>query len=135
MYKDIGIDMKIEAVNENTYLERIVAKQFDAFLGGYQLGYATDLSFALHSTSILSGGNYTSYKDEQMDELLQQAFLAPTQTAVDAYQKLQQYFVKQTPYISLYFKKAVLITHNEIKGDIKPTPLNVFANVEKWSRK
>ena len=135
MYNEIGIDMKIEAVNEDIYLERIMAKQFDAFLGGYQLGYATDLSFALHSSSILGGGNYTSYKDEHMDELLQQAFLATPQMVVDAYQKFQQYFVKQIPYISLYFKKAVLITHNEIKGEIKPTPLNVFANVEKWMRK
>lgn len=135
MYKEIGIDLKIEAVNETTYLERIQTKQFDAFLGGYQLGYATDLSFALHSSSVLSGENYTSYKDAQMDELLQQAFLATPTTIMDAYQKLQQYFVKQTPYISLYFKKSVLLTHNEIKGDVKPTPLNVFANVEKWTRK
>lgn len=135
MYKEIGIDLKIEAVNETTYLERIQTKQFDAFLGGYQLGYATDLSFALHSSSILSGENYTSYKDPQMDELLQQAFLATPTTILDAYQKLQQYFVKQTPYVSLYFKKSVLMTHNEITGDIKPTPLNIFANVEKWVRK
>ncbi|ADZ83779.1 peptide ABC transporter substrate-binding protein [Cellulosilyticum lentocellum] len=135
IYKEIGIDLKVEAVNETTYLERIQTKQFDAFLGGYQLGYATDLSFALHSSSILNGENYTSYKDPQMDELLQQAFLATPEAAIDAYQKLQQYFVKQTPYISLYFKKSVLITHNEIQGDIKPTPLNIFANVEKWTRK
>ena len=132
MYKEIGIDMKVETVDEKTYLDRIIANQFDAFLGGYQIGYATDLSFALHSGSIAESGNYTNYKDGEMDSLLQKAFTAPRDEIYDAYQDLQQYFIKQTPFISLYFKKSVLMTKNMIKGDIRPTPTNVFANVEAW---
>ncbi len=132
MYKSIGIDMQIEVVDEKTYMDRISANQFDAFLGGYQIGYATDLSFALHSNSIAKSGNYTNYKDTQMDELLQKAFIASNDNKYEAYQDLQQYFIKQTPVVSLYFKKSVLMTKNNIVGDIKPTPLNVFSNVEVW---
>lgn len=132
MYADVGIEMQIDIVEKDVYLSRLVAKQYDAFLGGWQLSYAMDLSFAFHSASILNGENYISYKDEKMDELLQQAFLATNNTIYDAYSKLQQYFASTNPYISLYFKKSVLMTKNTIGGDIEPTPLNIFSNVEKW---
>ena len=132
MYQQVGIDMKIEIVDSQTYMDRIKANQFDAFLVGYQIGYATDLSFALHSKSIAESGNYTNYNDKQMDELLQKVFIAPNDKVYEAYQKLQQYFIKQTPFISLYFKKSVLVTKNSIEGDIKSTPTNVFYNVESW---
>lgn len=133
MYTEIGIDMQVDVVEKETYLSRLSAKQYDAFLGGWQLSYALDLSFAFHSTSILKGENYISYKDEQMDALLKEAFLATDDTISEAYNKLQQYFATTNPYISLYFKKSVLMTQNTIGGNIKPTPLNVFANVEEWT--
>lgn len=132
MYADVGIEMQIDILEKDVYLSRLVAKQYDAFLGGWQLSYAMDLSFAFHSASILNGENYISYKDEKMDELLQQAFLTTNNTIYDAYSKLQQYFASTNPYISLYFKKSVLMTKNTIGGDIEPTPLNIFSNVEKW---
>ena len=133
MYKEIGIEMTVETVEQETYLSRITSKQYDAFLGGYQLSYALDLSFILHSASVLKGENYTGYTDSQMDELLQQAFVATPNQVEAAYSKLQQYLETMNPYVSLYFKKSVLLTKNSIKGEIKPTPLNVFANVEKWT--
>ena len=133
MYADVGIDMQIDIVEKDVYLSRLIAKQYDAFLGGWQLSYAMDLSFAFHSASILNGENYISYKDEKMDELLQQAFLATNNTIYESYSKLQQYFTTTNPYISLYFKKSVLMTKNTIGGTIEPMPLNVFANIEKWT--
>lgn len=133
MYAEVGIDMQIDIVEKDVYLSRLVAKQYDAFLGGWQLSYALDLSFAFHSKSILSGENYINYKDEKMDELLQQAFLATSDTINEAYSQLQHYFASTNPYISLYFKKSVLMTKNIIGGNLEPTPLNVFANVEEWT--
>lgn len=132
MYKEIGVEMKIEEVDKVTYLNKIKAKDYDAFLGAYQLSYATDLSFALHSGSIVGGENYTGYQDEKMDHLLQQAFAANSNNILEAYSQLQQHFEEVNPYVSLFFKKSVLITKNNITGDIHPTPLNVFANIEKW---
>ncbi len=135
MYAEVGIDMQIEVVDKSTYLTRLDNQQYDAFFGGWQLSYALDLSFAFHSSSILNGENYIGYKSEKMDELLQQAFLATGESVYDAYAQLQEYFVKTNPYLSLYFKKSVLMMKDKIGGEIKPTPLNVFANVEKWTIK
>ncbi len=132
MYKEIGIEVSVEMAGKEDYLSKIEAKQYDAFLGGWQLSYALDLSFALHSAKIVSGQNFVNYKDEKMDELLQQAFVAPENNKASSYSKLQQYFVQENPYISLYFKNKVLITKAKLSGNIKPTPLNIFANIEEW---
>lgn len=134
LYAEIGIEITIEEVDKETYFSRITNKQFDAFLGGFKLSYATDLSFALHSNYISGGENYVGYNDETMNELLQKAFLATETTKAEAFNKLQQYFITQNPYISLYFKKSVMMTSSQIKGNIHPTPLNIFANVEEWTK-
>lgn len=132
MYSEVGINMEIEIVDKSTYLTRLTNKQYEAFLGGWQLSYAIDLSFAFHSSNILKGENYINYKSESMDELLQEAFLATGDNVNTAYAQLQQYFATTNPYISLYFKKSVLMMKNKVAGTIKPTPLNIFANVEEW---
>ena len=134
LYAEIGIEVNIEEVDKETYFNRITNKQFDAFLGGFKLSYATDLSFALNSNYANGGENYVSYTDQTMNDLLQKAFLATETTKAEAFNKLQQYFITQNPYISLYFKKSVVMTSSQIKGNVKPTPLNIFANVEEWTK-
>lgn len=134
LYAEIGIEVTVESVDKETYFNRIMNRQFDAFLGGFKLSYATDLSFALNSNRISSGENYVGYNDEAMNELLQKAFLANEETKAEAFSKLQQYFITKNPYISLYFKKSVMMTSSQIKGTVHPTPLNIFANVEVWTK-
>ncbi|MGL4735877.1 MAG: peptide ABC transporter substrate-binding protein, partial [Cellulosilyticaceae bacterium] len=133
MYRDVGIEVSIELVDEATYMERIYNKQFDAFLGGWKLSYIPDLSFAFHSSQVTTGDNFISYKDQKMDQLLHEVFVASPLQMEDAYSKLQTYFAEQNPYVSLYFRNSALITKKHIQGTIEPDPLNCYANVEKWS--
>lgn len=132
MYEQIGVGVTLDVVDKETYLTKVYGKQYDAFLGGWKLSYMMDLSFAFHSTQSVSGDNFVSYQDNQMDELLKQAFVAKPESMLDSYVKLQKYFAEKNPYISLYFRNGALITKKQITGDIKPTPLNIYANVEKW---
>lgn len=129
MYGEIGINLKIEEVDKETYLTRLQANQFDAFLGAWQLSYALDLSFAFRSPG---SQNYGNFSDAQMNVLLQNAFVAPSNTVNNAYEALQEYFVETIPCISLYFKHGVLITKAKVGGTVRPTPTNIFANVEEW---
>lgn len=129
MYAEVGIHLKIDEVDKETYLQRLEARQFDAFLGAWQLSYALDLSFAFRSGS---AQNYGNYSDAQMDTLLQQAFVASSKDIDKAYEALQDYFIETIPVISLYFKHGVLITKAKVGGTVEPTPTNIFANIEEW---
>jgi peptide/nickel transport system substrate-binding protein len=132
MYEQIGIEVNLAKVDKNTYLTRIYSKQYDAFMGGWKFSYMMDLSFAFHSTQILGGDNFISYQSSEMDELLQNAFRSSPNQITEAYSLLENYFSKNNPYISLYFRNGALITKNQIGGEIIPSPLNIYASVEKW---
>ena len=132
MYAQVGIDVIIEAVDRETYLNRLYNKEFEAFLGGWKLSYIPDLTFAFHSAQVNGGDNFVSYEDAKMDELLQAAFVSTPDQIEEAYKNLQEYIAEQNPYISLYFRNAALITKKHITGTIDPDPLNIYANVEEW---
>lgn len=135
MYKELGIEMHIDQVESEVYKERIYSKQFDAFLGGWKLSYIPDITFAFHSSQILSGDNFISYSDQMMDELIKTAFMSHPDQIVEAYGNLQQYIAEQNPYISLYFKNGALITKKKIVGNIQPDPINFYSNIEEWQIK
>lgn len=132
MYEQIGVGITLSIVDKETYLSKVYGKQYDAFLGGWKLSYMMDLSFAFHSTQSVSGDNFVSYQDPQLDELLKQAFVAKPDYILEPYVKLQRYFAEKNPYISLYFRNGALITKKQIEGNIKPMPLNIYANIEEW---
>ena len=135
MYKEIGIEVTIDEVDSETYRNRIYSKQYEAFLGGWKLSYVPDFTFAFHSSQITGGDNFVSYNDPKMDELLAQAFSASPLEVVAAYAPLQHYIAEKNPYISLYFRNGALVTQKKITGNIQPTPLNIYANIEEWELK
>lgn len=132
MYQEVGIEVTIEKTDAATFKERIYNKQFEAFLGGWKLSYVPDVTFALHSSQIEGGDNFVSYNNSTMDQYIQAAFSSHPDKIVEAYSKLQQYIAEQNPYISLYFKNGALITKKKVGGNIQPSPINTYSNVEEW---
>ncbi|HHX61909.1 MAG TPA: peptide ABC transporter substrate-binding protein [Epulopiscium sp.] len=133
MYKDVGVTLEILEVDEAAFVERVQNKQYDLFLGGWDLSVIPDLSFAFHSAYADTGTNYGNYKNEKMDNLLKEAFNAKSNEQLkEVYSKLQLYISEQLPYLSLHFRTAALITNEKIKGDIKPHHMNVYQNIYEW---
>lgn len=133
MYKDIGITLEIVAVDEAVFVERIQNRQYDLFLGGWELSIIPDLSFAFHSSYAKTGTNYGDFVNDEMDQLLKEAFVAKSnQQLKEAYSKLQMYISEQLPYLSLHFRTSALITSEKIKGEIKPHHMNIYQNIHEW---
>lgn len=133
MYKDIGVTLEIIEVDEASFMEKIKNRQYDMFLGGWDLSIIPDLSFAFHSENASIGTNYGNYTNEKMDNLLREAFNAKSNEQLkQAYSKLQIYIAEQLPYLSLHFRTAALITNEKIKGEIKPHHMNMYQNIHEW---
>ena len=121
MLGELGIKVNLEEVTKEDFLVRLQEKNFDAFLGGWKLSPIPDFSFAFHSSQIENGSNFISFKSEQMDNLLANAFTAVGEENMKtAYDELQKYISDELPYISLYFRNAALITNDKIQGELKP---------------
>ena len=133
MLSELGMSIRVEEVSQEEFLNRLQTKNFDAFLGGWKLSPVPDFTFAFHSSQIEEGTNYVSFRSEQMDALLHQAFTAVGEEKMkNAYGNLQKYISDELPYISLYFRTAALITNEKIKGEIKPKKECIIGNIQDW---
>lgn len=133
MLSEVGINVQVEEVTQEEFLNRLQSKNFDAFLGGWKLSPIPDFTFAFHSSQIDGGANYVSFRSEQMDTLLKQAFTAVGEEKMkNAYGNLQKFIADELPYISLYFRTAALITNEKIQGEIKPKKESIIGNIQDW---
>lgn len=106
---------------------------FDVALLGWQLSNVIDLSFAFHSTQIKQGSNFIRYSDEKMDTLLEEAFNAENrEKKKESYGRLQEYIVKELPYVSLFFRNESLLVDIKVSGNIEPNFNNVYNKIEQW---
>ncbi|WP_416197673.1 MAG: Peptide/nickel transport system substrate-binding protein [Sporanaerobacter sp.] len=129
-------DKLTEEMIENdweTFRGKLDRGNFDVALLGWQLSSVPDLSFAFHSSQIQYGTNFISYQDEEMDELLVEAFSAPNrEMKKNAYDKLETKIVEELPYVSLFFRNKALLLDKKVKGNIEPQFYNIYDNIEEW---
>lgn len=131
--QEIGIQLTIEEVAFDVYTSRLAERDFESILGGWRLSLIPDLTFAFHTSQAEAGTNYISYRSPEMDNLLQQAFLAQGDAGMKkAYRDLQQYIIEELPYISLYFRTSAVLTSNRVRGDVQPTKDYIYGNIQDW---
>ncbi|WP_058485060.1 ABC transporter substrate-binding protein [Defluviitalea phaphyphila] len=133
MLKEVGINIEIEEVSQQEFINRLQTKNFDAFLGGWKLSPIPDYTFAFHSSEIEEGTNYISFRSDTMDNLIKQTFVAIKEEDIkSAYDNLQKFIAEELPYVSLYFRTAALITNDKIQGEINPNKDFYMNNIEDW---
>lgn len=128
----IGIKLEVELLEWEEFNTRVNRGDFDILLGGWDLSYITDLSFAFHSSQV-GGSNFIFYSNETMDELLETVIRAPNSTAKEeGYRQLQKHIIEELPYMSLFFKNGSIVVRNKVKGEFKPNNYNLFNGIEGW---
>jgi len=132
---NIGMEITLEAVNFDEYTERLKNKDFDMFVGGFNLSVFPDLSFAFHSSSIDSGSNFFSYSDPELDAMLRDVLSATNViTLTAAVSGAQRRINEELAVVSLTFRKSVLLTNTRLKipEDTAPMMNNVFSGIREW---
>ena len=127
--RDAGIAVNIVNVPFYQYTANITNRNFDMFIGEYNVLTDLDFAFMLHSRT-----NPFGLQDTVLDGLLGNAQTNPHDTAT-AYSALQQHFIDTVPLIGLYYQKSILIYSPRLGGE--PTPLfhNVFYGIGNlWAR-
>lgn len=131
--KTIGFDVSINVEPFEVYSQKLQERDYDIFIGGWQFSVVPDYSFMLHSNQASNGTNYASYKNEQMDELLNSAYSAVKEEDVKvAYSNLQKYIAEEIPYLSLVFRNSALFTNKRIYGEIQPLENNIYHAINEW---
>lgn len=130
-----GIKLIVEALPFEEYLQKLELRDYDMFIGGFNLSPFPDLTFMLHSSSIGTGSNYFAYSNPEMDILLANVFYASNDISIkNSLSSLQKFIAEEVVCVSICFRQSAVLTDEKIKCETELTPYsdNIFYNIDKW---
>lgn len=132
--KDVGIQVKIQVVEWGTFLKEFIdKKRFDAVLLAWQLSRDPDIYDIFHSARIDGGFNFISYKNAEVDRLLEEGRRVFSEAErAEIYHKLHRILSEEEPYTFLYVPEALVAVHGRFQG-VEMAPAGLGHNFIRWS--
>jgi peptide/nickel transport system substrate-binding protein len=127
----VGVDMRIQALEFNTVLERTTSRQFEASIGGWGVGLSQDYLYQLFGDPDLPF-NLVGYDNPEVQRLMSEALDQPTEEAAAPYwREIASLIVEDQPYTWLYYYDRPWGINNRLRGTIVD-PLGEVQHVWKW---
>jgi len=130
---DIGIRMKVKPLPFPTMYERFLStKKFEACLLTI-LSDSPDRNYAWwHSSQIDHGFNVFSYKNKEVDELLEKGRIALNrEDRRGIYHQFQREIHGDPPGIFLFWRDDLVGIHRRFRG-VKVSPAGILSNINEW---
>lgn len=131
----VGVEVKIELMEWNAYLDVLFSQTFDAALIGWD-GINPDSETLFSSRyDILGGGfNVGSFYRPDYEQLELAAKTVNGCAYADRgeiYKKIQEILYDEQPYIWLYVPRTIVAVNTRV-GNAHPGPWSTFHNVHEW---
>jgi peptide/nickel transport system substrate-binding protein len=128
MLRQVGVDMRIRALEFNTYLQQLFEREADAVLGSWEVGLSPDLT-PLWTPGML---NITGYDNPRVTALIDRALDEPTrEAAAPHWREAARLIAADHPYAWLYYWDEVVAVRDRLRGTTINT-LGTFQNVWEW---
>ncbi len=132
---EVGVDVEIEAMEWNAYLDVLLGQTFDAVVIGWT-GVDPDNEALFFAKYDIPGGgfNFCSFYRPDYEPLELEAKTVEGCAYEDRgakYKEIQEIFYDEQPYIWLYATRAISAINDRI-GNVNPAPWSTFYNVHEW---
>lgn len=125
-----GVEVDLDKQPYETYLAKISAHNYDAFIGEIELEANGDF------TPLTGTNNCFSYYSPDVNTLISQCGMTQdTEQMKSLFIRLGQVLCEDMPFIPLYFSKGCVIAGTKIKTDIEPSVSADYRNSHIWSVK
>ncbi|MBN2539697.1 MAG: peptide-binding protein, partial [Deltaproteobacteria bacterium] len=131
---DIGITVKIRVIEWAAFINEFInKKRFDATILGWTITLDPDLYDVWHSSKTRPGElNFISFKNEEVDDLLEQGRGTFDQKERKRYyDRIQEILAEEQPYTFLYVPDALPIISSRFHG-VEPAPIGIGYNFIRW---
>lgn len=131
LYARAGVVINPKPTEWSVLLDMIKKRNFDAIAIGWSSGLETDIYQIFHSDQLADGGdNYTSYKNEKLDRLIESARATVDEKArMKLWQEAENILYEEQPYTFLMRRKSLVFIDERLKNlEITNVGLN-FGNV------
>jgi len=121
-YARAGVVLKPDPLDWAVMVERLNNKNFEAISLGWTAGIETDIFQMFHSSQMVAeGDDFMSYKNEELDQLINQARRAINEDErMPLWRKCHAILHEDQPYTFLSFGKSLVFLDNTIQ-DVKLT--------------
>ncbi|MDR0621345.1 MAG: peptide-binding protein [Deltaproteobacteria bacterium] len=130
--KDVGIEVKLRVVEWAAFLKEYLDKHdFEAVIMGWTIPLDPDLFDVFNSTKTKPGElNFISYANPEVDELIDQGrFNVDLETRKKAYDRIQEIFYEEVPYVFLFVPESLIAISKRFVGpEVAPIGLGYNAN-------
>jgi len=131
---EIGVKMNIRIVEWAAFLKEYLDKHnFEAVLMAWTVPIEPDLYDVWHSSKTNLGElNFISYKNEEVDKLIDESrFTLDQPTRKKAYDRIQEIFYEEVPYVFLYVPDALPVYSSRYIGP-RVAPAGIGKNLPEW---
>lgn len=122
-----GIRINIIQASDVQYQNYKQNKNYDMILCSMNLPITPDL------TTFFGEGNLANYMSEETTQIMNEVKNTNDENVLkEKYEKLEQIYNTQIPYISLVNSKYNILYNSNLVGDVAPNWYNLFYNIEGW---
>ena len=115
----IGVRVNLEKVSKNLYNYYLKNKKYDIIINTKYIGISPRLDTYFHENLIIDQIQKQTNDERKMIEL---------------YQKLEENYIEELPFIVLCCSKQTLIYSEKIHGSIMPNWYSIFYDIENWKK-
>jgi peptide/nickel transport system substrate-binding protein len=131
----VGIEVEIEAMEWNAYLDVLLGQTFDAVVIGWT-GVDEDNETLFFRKYDQPGGgfNFCSFNRPDYEPLELEAKTVEGCSYEDRgelYKEIQEIFYDEQPYIWLYATRAITAINKRV-GNVNPAPWSTGYNIHEW---
>lgn len=129
--KDVGIELEHKVLEWGAYLDGLQKKTHDLYILGW-VASVPDAEFALSGVLKSTGGsNYSFFKDEEVDAMLDSAKALPDGPEREAmYKKIQARIHELAPWVYMYNEETFHGSQKNVKGFVpSPRGYHLLTNV------
>lgn len=113
----IGVECELRPLEWGALSTRLRNREFDALVFGWSLDYDPDLYDIFHSDSITNGLNYGSFRNPDLDRLIEQDRMTLNTSARKILQyQMHRILHEQQAYTHLFSQKAIVALRKDLKG-------------------
>jgi peptide/nickel transport system substrate-binding protein len=132
--KDVGIEVKLLTIEWAAFINDFLDKRnFEAVIMGWTVPLDPDLFDVWNSTKINPGElNFITYQNPEVDQLIDQGrFSLEREVRKASYDRLQEIFYQDVPYVFLFVPENLEVLSNRIVGP-HVAPIGLGYNINRW---
>lgn len=131
--RKIGVEAVPRILEFGAITERHERHDFDAFVSSWRESTKVDLKSVFHSASITGGYNYGSYRNADLDALIDRARVeSDDRLARDLWRQAERIVVADQPFTFLFERDRLHAIPRRLEG-MRLSPRSAYANLEEWS--